>query len=103
MRYELGMPFTAYADGVVPASSNTTVKLAGFCARNLSASLRFLSTLTATTVNPVAPYFCCISFIQGNERRHGPHHEAQKSTYTTLPRSLSRATGSPLAAGSVNA
>ncbi len=74
------MPLTPYAVGVAPASSNTTVKLAGICARKRSASPRFLSTFTPTTTSPRAPYFCCISFIHGNDRRHGPHHDAQKST-----------------------
>jgi hypothetical protein len=74
------MPFTPNAAGDVPASSKTTGKLGGNCARNLSVSARFLSTLTATMARPLPPYFCCISFIHGNERRHGPHQEAQKST-----------------------
>jgi hypothetical protein len=56
------------------------VNAPGVAARNFAASSRFLSTLIATTVNPCGPYFCCISAIQGNDRRHGAHHDAQKST-----------------------
>src|SRR5215831_16645643 len=44
-----------------------------------------------------------MSFIHGNDRLHGPHHDAQKSTYTTWPLSLSRVTVSPLAVGSAKA
>ena len=35
--------------------------------------------------SPSGPYLRCIVFIQGNDRRHGTHHDAQKSTQTTLP------------------
>src|SRR5262245_59812944 len=34
---------------------------------------------------PFAPYLRCIEFSHGNDRRHGTHHEAQKSTQTTRP------------------
>src|SRR5437016_895879 len=63
------------------------VKRAGNCARNLSASARFLSTLIATMARPAPPYLSCIAFIHGNDIRQGPHHDAQKSRYTVLPRS----------------
>ena len=39
----------------------------------------------ATICRPLPPYLRCISFIHGNDCLQGPHHEAQKSTYTTLP------------------
>src|SRR5665213_2973234 len=77
---ELGIALTSYAAGVAPLASNTVVNRAGTCARNLSASARRLSTFTATTLKPCAAYFCCIAFIHGNDLRHGPHHDAQKST-----------------------
>src|SRR5947208_14110585 len=67
--------------------------------RKRAASARFLSTLIATIDKPLPPYRRCISFIHGNERRQGPHHDAQKSTYTTLPRMRSRLTESPAAVG----
>src|SRR5438067_1572129 len=70
--------------------------------RKRAASARFLSTLIATMDKPLSPYRRCISFIHGNERRQGPHHDAQKSTYTTLPRMCSRLTESPAAVGSAN-
>ncbi len=34
---------------------------------------------------PCAPYRACIWFSQGNERRQGAHHDAQKSTQRSLP------------------
>jgi hypothetical protein len=34
---------------------------------------------------PSDPYLRCIEFSHGNERRHGTHHDAQKSTQITRP------------------
>src|SRR5947207_8211630 len=51
---------------------------------------------------PWSPYRRCISFIHGNERRQGPHHDAQKSTYTTLPRIRPRLTALPAAVGNAH-
>src|SRR5215831_2022588 len=67
---------------------------------NVSAGSRCLSRLTASTVKPREPYCFVSVFIQGNDLRHGSHHEAQKSTSTTLPRSESIETG-PFAPGRV--
>src|SRR6202008_790277 len=39
------------------------------------------------------PYFRCIEFSHGNERRHGTHHDAQKSTQMTRPSTGSSAAG----------
>jgi hypothetical protein len=36
-------------------------------------------------VKPSSAYFWCIALSHGNERRHGTHQEAQKSSTTTLP------------------
>src|SRR5262245_15567708 len=47
---------------------------------------------------PFAPYLRCIEFNHGNERRHGTHHEAQKSTQTTRP-----STGASPAGGAARA
>ena len=62
-----------------------SANFAGVSARNPSASARSLSTFTPTISRPAAPYFSCIAFSQGNERRHGTHQDAQKSTQTTRP------------------
>src|SRR5262245_41790657 len=35
--------------------------------------------------SPSGPYLRCIEFSHGNERRHGTHQDAQKSTQTTRP------------------
>ena len=58
---------------------------AALSARNLSASARLASRLMASTCSPRAAYLACMAFIHGKDCLHGPHHEAQKSTYTTLP------------------
>src|SRR5471032_3064590 len=63
-------------------------KRAGVVVRNWRASALLASTLTPMICRPLAPYLACISFIHGKDWRHGPHQEAQKSTYTTLPCSL---------------
>src|SRR6476660_8950103 len=52
---------------------------------NRLASPRSLSTLTATITRPFAAYCSCIAFSHGNDTLHGPHQDAKKSTYTTLP------------------
>ena len=57
---------------------------AGVSARNACRGFRVLSRLIATIVSPWSAYFFCIVAIHGNDRWHGPHHEAQKSTSTTL-------------------
>src|SRR5258706_14654982 len=44
------------------------------------------------TCNPAGPYLLCISFNHGNDSLQGSHHEAQKSTYTSLPRSADNRT-----------
>src|ERR1041385_9421057 len=71
------------------AASRTTVKDAGCSFRNASMSVRSSSTFTPMMTSPRSAYFFCNSFKAGNESLHGPHHEAQKSTSTTLSLSAS--------------
>ena len=63
-----------------------TSKCAGCSARNRSASLLFSSMLTARTSRPVLPSALSKSFIKGNDKAQGAHHDAQKSRITTSPR-----------------
>ena len=46
------------------------------------------------TVSPWAPYAAESCDRRGAIMRHGPHHDAQKSTSTTLPRSAPMLAGS---------
>ncbi len=66
-------------------SSYRIVKRAGYSSRNRSASARSISRLTPMMASPSSAYFSCMVLSQGNERLQGTHHEAQKSSTTTLP------------------
>src|SRR6476661_8262158 len=43
------------------------------------------STPMATMTSPLPAYFWCSRAMAGNDALQGAHHEAQKSTSTTLP------------------
>jgi hypothetical protein len=53
---------------------------------------------TGDDTSPRSPYEASIPFIQGNDCRHGAHHEAQKSTRTTWPGHRARSSGAASAA-----
>src|SRR5688572_21132190 len=93
MRNELGIVCTPNSLASAAAGSKRSANSAGTSARKPSASARSLSRFTAMICRPAGPYLRCIEFNHGNERRHGTHQDAQKSTQTTRPSTGASADG----------
>src|SRR5690349_14123567 len=74
MRKLAGIPWTWNASAIFPAGSYPIRKGGEKWAMNCVASARSL-----------AAYCSWIVFSQGKDSLQGPHQEAKKSTYTTLP------------------
>src|SRR5512139_2024925 len=68
-----------------PLESKTTGREERISRRNLRPAAESESRSMVTTCSPCARYLSCRVCIQGNEARHGAHHEAQKSKKTTRP------------------
>ena len=74
------MPLTSNAAGVAPGRIEHDGKRRRHVAQESLGVGRRLSTLIADDREALAAVRSCSAFIQGNERRHGAHHDAQKST-----------------------